>query len=184
MVAPGTTFKAPVGQNLVRVDPNIHNEMFHQWNVIVQWEFRPNWLAETGYVASRGRNLLVIQNIGNSGSGFPGSRLVTTHGTVQNISYTGSTMASSRNSNGALLRGCQFLLPMSGREPPTIRQVVSALEARDQALAVFRIRFVQNLIGPDQTLTRPTVSPSQVCGIYLSAKAAAMQAILRAASNC
>src|SRR5436305_2378964 len=95
-----------------------------------------------------------------------------------------ATMASSRNSNGALLRGCQFLLPMSGREPPTIRQVVSALEARDQALAVFRIRFVQNLIGPDQTLTRPTVSPSQVCGIYLSAKAAAMQAILRAASNC
>ena len=91
MVAPGTTFKAPVGQNLVRVDPNIHNEMFHQWNVIVQWEFRPNWLAETGYVASRGRNLLVIQNIGNGGSGFPGSRLVTTHGTVQNISYTGSS---------------------------------------------------------------------------------------------
>ena len=69
--------------------------MFHQFNVIAQWEFRPNWLAEAGYVGSRGRNLLVVQNIGNSTGGFPGSRVVTNHGTVQNISYTGSSSYNS-----------------------------------------------------------------------------------------
>src|SRR5207302_8891551 len=94
-VAPGTTFKAPTGSSLVRVDPNLHNEMFHQFNGIAQWEFRPNWLAEAGYVGSRGRNLLVVQNIGNSTGGFPGSRVVTNHGTVQNISYTGSSSYNS-----------------------------------------------------------------------------------------
>ena len=90
-VSPGTSFVAPVGSSLVRVDPNIKNEMFHQYNLTAQWEFRPNWLAEVGYVGSRGRNLLVVQNIGNSTGGFPGSRVVTNHGTVQNISYTGKS---------------------------------------------------------------------------------------------
>ena len=90
-VAPGTSFVAPAGASLVRVDPNIKNEMFHQYNITAQWEFRPNWLAEVGYVGNRGRNLLVVQNIGNSTGGFPGSRLVTNHGTVQNISYIGKS---------------------------------------------------------------------------------------------
>jgi carboxypeptidase family protein len=90
-VAPGQSFPAPVGQNLIRVNPNIHNEMFHQFNGIVQWEFRPNWLAEAGYVGTRGRNLLVVQNIGNANGPFPGSRLVTTHSLVQDVEYTGKS---------------------------------------------------------------------------------------------
>jgi len=90
-VSPGTSFIAPVGSSLVRVDPNIKNEMFHQYNLTAQWEFKPNWLAEVGYVGSRGRNLLVVQNIGNSTGGFPGSRVVTNHSTVQNISYIGKS---------------------------------------------------------------------------------------------
>lgn len=93
-VAPGTTFKAPAS-NLVRVDPNLHNEMFHQFNVIAQWQFRPNWLLESGYVGSRGRNLLVVQNIGNSTGGFPGSRRVTNHSVVQDIEYTGTSSYNS-----------------------------------------------------------------------------------------
>jgi hypothetical protein len=94
-VAPGASFAAPAGASLVFVDPNISNEMFHQFNVIGQWEFRPHWLAEAGYVGTRGRNLLVVQNIGNSTGGFPGSRLVTTHGTVQAIQYIGKSWYNS-----------------------------------------------------------------------------------------
>lgn len=91
-VAPGTSFVAPAGSNLVRVDPDIKNEMFHQFNITGQWEFRRNWLAEVGYVGNRGRNLLVVQNIGfTTGGGFPGSRVVTNHTTVQNISYIGKS---------------------------------------------------------------------------------------------
>src|SRR5262249_48487844 len=90
-VAPGQTFPAPPGQNLVRVNPDIHNEMFHQFNAMVQWEFRPNWLAEAGYVGVRGRNLLTVQNIGDGKGPFPGLRLVTTHSIVQDIEYIGKS---------------------------------------------------------------------------------------------
>ncbi|HEY6119997.1 MAG TPA: TonB-dependent receptor [Pyrinomonadaceae bacterium] len=94
-VQPGQTFPAPVGTNLVFVDPNIKNEMFHQYNLTGQWEFRPNWLAEIGYVGSRGRNLLVVKNIGNNNGGFPGSRQVTTHSIVQEVQYTGQSWYDS-----------------------------------------------------------------------------------------
>lgn len=94
-IQPGQTFAAPTGASLVRVDPDINNEMFHQFNLTAQWEFRPNWLAEVGYVGSRGRNLLVVSNIGNSGGGFPGSRQVTTRGTVQNVEYSGKSWYDS-----------------------------------------------------------------------------------------
>jgi outer membrane receptor protein involved in Fe transport len=93
--APGATFAAPAGANLVRVDPDINNEMFHQFNLTAQWEFSSGWLAEAGYVGSRGRNLLVVRNIGNSSNGFPGLRLVTTHGTVQEVLYTGKSWYDS-----------------------------------------------------------------------------------------
>jgi hypothetical protein len=82
----------------VYVNPNIHNEMFHQYNLTGQWEFRPSWLAELGFVGSRGRNLLVVKNIGNSGGGFPGSRQVTTHGTVQTVEYSGTSSYDSLQS--------------------------------------------------------------------------------------
>ncbi|HSS21624.1 MAG TPA: TonB-dependent receptor [Pyrinomonadaceae bacterium] len=94
-IQPGQTFAAPVGTNLVYVNPNISNEMFHQFNLTAQWEFRPSWLAEVGYVGSRGRNLLVVRNIGNSNNGFPGSRQVTTHGIVQTVEYSGRSWYDS-----------------------------------------------------------------------------------------
>lgn len=94
-IPPGQTFAAPAGSNLVYVNPDISNEMFHQFNLTAQWEFRPNWLAEVGYVGSRGRNLLVLKNIGSNGGGFPGSREVTTHSVVQTIEYNGKSSYNS-----------------------------------------------------------------------------------------
>ncbi len=94
-IAPGQTFAAPVGTNLVYVNPNISNEMFHQFNLTAQWEFHSNWLAEVGYVGSRGRNLLVVRNIGNNNGGFPGSRQVTTHSIVQTVEYVGKSWYDS-----------------------------------------------------------------------------------------
>ncbi len=90
-IQPGQTFAAPAGASLVYVNPDITNEMFHQFNITGQWEFRPNWLAEIGYVGLRARNLLVVRTIGNSSGGFPGSRQITTHGTVQAVEYTGQS---------------------------------------------------------------------------------------------
>lgn len=90
-IQPGQTFPAPGGTSLIFVDPNIQNEMFHEWNIIGQWQFRSNWLAEVGYVGNLGRNLLTITNIGNSPGPFPGSREVTTRGTVQAIRYDGES---------------------------------------------------------------------------------------------
>ena len=91
-VAPGQSFAAPTGTNLVYVIPNIKNEMFHQFNLTLQYEFAPNWLAETAYVGSRGRNLLVIRNIGNAGGGgFPGERIVRTHDIIQTLDYSGKS---------------------------------------------------------------------------------------------
>lgn len=90
-IAPGQSFVPPADATLTFLDPDINNEMFHQFNLTVQWEFASNWLAEVGYVGSRGRNLLVVRNIGNSGGGFPGSREVPNRGTVQKIEYTGKS---------------------------------------------------------------------------------------------
>jgi hypothetical protein len=89
--APGSRFPAQAGANLVRVDPDIHNEMFHQFNITAQWEFRPSWLAEIGYVGNRGRNLLVVRNIGDTNNGYPGLRLVRNHATVQEVLYNGES---------------------------------------------------------------------------------------------
>lgn len=94
-IAPGQSFTPAGGASVVYVNPDINNEMFHQYNLTGQWEFRPNWLAEVGYVGSRGRNLLVLRNIGNSNTGFPGSRQITTRGTVQTIEYTGKSWYDS-----------------------------------------------------------------------------------------
>ncbi|HEV7473068.1 MAG TPA: TonB-dependent receptor [Pyrinomonadaceae bacterium] len=94
-IQPGQSFLAPGGSNLVFVNPDINNEMFHQFNLTAQWEFRPSWLAEVGYVGSRGRNLLVVKNIGNASNGFPGSRQVANHGTVQEVDYNGKSWYDS-----------------------------------------------------------------------------------------
>jgi hypothetical protein len=90
-VPPGATFAAPTGSSLVFVNPDISNEMFHEFNLTAQWEFRPSWLAEAGYVGNRGRNLLIVRNIGTGNGPFPGSRQVGNHSTVQAIEYTGKS---------------------------------------------------------------------------------------------
>jgi hypothetical protein len=95
-LAPGATAAAPAGSNLIRLDPDNQNARFLQYNLTAQWEFAPNFLAEVGYVGSRGRNLLTIQNIGNAGAGgFPGSREVANRNTVQNITDDGRSWYDS-----------------------------------------------------------------------------------------
>src|SRR5690242_6926214 len=78
VAAPGTSFAAPTTGGLILFnDPNRRDEMYHEYNITGQWEFRRNWLAEVGYVGSLGRNLLVLQNIGTGNDeGGPGSREV------------------------------------------------------------------------------------------------------------
>jgi len=78
VAAPGTSFAAPATGGLILFnDPNRKDEMYHQYNLTGQWEFRRNWLAEVGYVGSLGRNLLVLQNIGTGNDeGGPGAREV------------------------------------------------------------------------------------------------------------
>ncbi|MBC7929264.1 MAG: TonB-dependent receptor [Rubrivivax sp.] len=107
-IQPGQSFAAPAGTSLIFLDPNIKNELFHQFNMTVQYEFSPNWLAEAAYVGNRGRNLLVVQNIGTtSGGGIPGSREVARTATVTAIRYIGEswydglqTKLEKRYSNG------------------------------------------------------------------------------------
>jgi hypothetical protein len=96
---PGQTFAAPPGAAIIYLDPNIHNEQFHQYNLTGQYEFRPNWLAEVAYVGNRGRNLLTVQNIGTtSGGGLPGSREVARTATVTAIRYNGKSWYDSLQS--------------------------------------------------------------------------------------
>ena len=90
-IAPGQSFTPSADSTLFFLDPDVNNELFHQYNLTAQWEFAPNWLGEVGYVGSRGRNLLVVRNIGNSSGGFPGSRQVPNRGTVQKIEYIGKS---------------------------------------------------------------------------------------------
>jgi hypothetical protein len=117
--------------------------MFHQFNVIGQWEFRPHWLAEAGYVGTRGRNLLVVQNIGNSTGGFPGSRLVTTHGTVQAIQYIGKSWYNSLQTKveRRFTGGLSVLSTYVFSKRLITHQVTSALVVLAQQRAAFRTRF-------------------------------------------
>lgn len=56
---PGTEFEAFETQ----IFPgNLITPYMQQWNANVQWEFRPNWLLEVGYVGSRGSHLLQMAN--------------------------------------------------------------------------------------------------------------------------
>ncbi len=78
VAAPGSSFAAPTSGGLILFnDPNRKDEMYYQYNLTLQYEFRPGWLAEVAYVGSAGRNLLVLQNIGTGNDeGGPGSRTV------------------------------------------------------------------------------------------------------------
>jgi hypothetical protein len=93
VAAPGTSFAAPTTGGLILFnDPNRQDEMYHQYNLTAQWEFRQNWLGEVGYVGSLGRNLLVLQNIGtNNDEGGPGSREVLGIGPITATRYRGKS---------------------------------------------------------------------------------------------
>lgn len=67
---------ATITQNVSGVDLNLSDEMYHQFNLTFQWEFRPSWLAEAAYVGNFGRNLLIDRNLGTDLSRGPGARIV------------------------------------------------------------------------------------------------------------
>lgn len=93
VAAPGTSFAAPTTGGLILFnDPNRKDEMYHQYNLTAQWEFRQNWLGEVGYVGSLGRNLLVLQNIGTGNDeGGPGAREVLGIGPITATRYRGKS---------------------------------------------------------------------------------------------
>jgi hypothetical protein len=86
-------FPAP-NQDIFYVDPNVRNEIFHQYNLTFQYEFAPSWLAEAGYVGSLGRNLLVVHNIGRDSDFGPGSRQVNLSRVIT-TDYTGKSRYDS-----------------------------------------------------------------------------------------
>jgi hypothetical protein len=44
------------------VSPDLQTPHLQQWSVNTQWEFRPNWLLEVGYIGTKGNNLLQFIN--------------------------------------------------------------------------------------------------------------------------
>jgi hypothetical protein len=44
------------------VSPDLVTPHLQQWSVNTQWEFRPNWLFEVGYIGTLGKNLLQFIN--------------------------------------------------------------------------------------------------------------------------
>jgi len=73
----GSTFAAPTNRTILFNDPNRKDARFQQYNLTLQYGFWTNWLAEIAYVGSKGKNLLIVQNIGNGNDpGAPGSREV------------------------------------------------------------------------------------------------------------
>ncbi|HEY6802042.1 MAG TPA: TonB-dependent receptor [Pyrinomonadaceae bacterium] len=97
VAAAGSSFAAPTTGGLILFnDPNRKDEMYHQYNITGQYEFRPGWLAEVGYVGSMGRNLLVLSNIGTGNDeGGPGSREVTGIGAITATRYIGKSSYNS-----------------------------------------------------------------------------------------
>lgn len=97
VAAPGTRVAATGGGRYN--DPNRKDEIFHQYNLTMQYEFRPGWLAEVGYVGSLGRNLLLVSSIGdNNDQGGPGSRLVTGLGSIVASTYSAKSNYNSLQS--------------------------------------------------------------------------------------
>ncbi len=90
-IAPrGSSFTAPTDRTIIFNDPNRKDALFHQYNVTVQYGFWNDWLAEAAYVGSQGRNLLLVQNIGNGNDpGAPGSREITNIANVIASRYIG-----------------------------------------------------------------------------------------------
>jgi len=57
---PGTTFEAYESQ---MIDPNLATPYTQQWNLNIQWGFRPSWMWDFGYAGTKGTKLLSIYNI-------------------------------------------------------------------------------------------------------------------------
>jgi hypothetical protein len=56
---PDTEFEAFETQ---MISPDLATPYIQQWNLNAQWEFKPNWLIEIGYVGSKGTKLLQQAN--------------------------------------------------------------------------------------------------------------------------
>jgi hypothetical protein len=56
---PGVEFEAFETQ---MVPPGLATPYIQQWSLNTQWEFRPNWLVEVGYVGTKGTKLLQMIN--------------------------------------------------------------------------------------------------------------------------
>jgi hypothetical protein len=67
---PGVQFEAFESQ---MVDPNLSTPYMQQWNLSVQWEFKPDWLIEVGYIGSKGTKLM--QSATSTGLGHQRARL-------------------------------------------------------------------------------------------------------------
>ncbi len=57
---PGTEFEAFETQ---MVAPDLQTPYLQQWGINTQWEFRPNWMIELGYVGTKGDHLLQFINL-------------------------------------------------------------------------------------------------------------------------
>ncbi len=91
IAARGSTFASPTDRTIIFNDPNRKDALFHQYNVTLQYGFWKDWLAEAAYVGSTGRNLLIVQNIGNGNdAGAPGSREVNNISNVIASRYKGA----------------------------------------------------------------------------------------------
>jgi hypothetical protein len=92
VAAPGSRIPATGSGLQIYNDPNRKDEMYHQYNLTVQYEFARNWLGEVAYVGSLGRNLLTLTNIGEGNDeGGPGSREVTGVGVITATRYNASS---------------------------------------------------------------------------------------------
>lgn len=56
---PGSEFEAFETQ---MISPDLQTPYLQQWNVNTQWEFKPNWLLELGYIGTKGSHLLQFIN--------------------------------------------------------------------------------------------------------------------------
>ncbi|MFN2414018.1 MAG: TonB-dependent receptor domain-containing protein [Pyrinomonadaceae bacterium] len=85
------SFAPDVNQRIFYVDPNNKTSYYHQYNLTFQYEFMRNFLFDVAYVGSAGRNLLRVQNIGQSIGSGPGSREVAGFQEVVTTRFNGSS---------------------------------------------------------------------------------------------
>ncbi len=82
----GPVFPASsISQNVSAIDLHLQDAIYHQYNLTVQWEFKPTWLAEAGFVGNLGRHLQIDRNIGQDITRGPGARIVPT---LQFVNFT------------------------------------------------------------------------------------------------